>query len=65
MTKIVENHEPREYTAWSHDGGTVLCDKQSGAFLLLRYPEDLIRLRELLDSIEVKAFNVELRGRVL
>lgn len=59
---IVEKYEPREYACWSHDGGTVLCDKMTGAFLVLRFPEDLTRLRELLDTIEVKTPNVEVSG---
>ena len=57
--KIVEKHEPREYSAISHDGGTVLCDKKTGAFLVLRFQEDVIRLRQLLDSIEVKPPSVD------
>ena len=60
---IVMQFEPREYTAFSHDGGTVLCDKKTGAFLVLRFPEDLIRLRELLDSIEVVTPNDQAKGR--
>lgn len=52
--KIVEKYEPREFSAISHDGGVVLCDKQSGAFLVLRFPEDLRRLTALLETLEVK-----------
>jgi hypothetical protein len=48
---IVDKHEPREYTAMMHDGGIVLCDKQEGAFLLLRFASDLERLKELLGQI--------------
>ena len=46
--------EPREYTAFSHDGGIVLCDKQDGAFLVLRYAEDLERLKALLNTLTVQ-----------
>jgi hypothetical protein len=52
--KIVEKYEPRQFSAISHDGGVVLCDKQSGAFLVLRFPEDLQRLKALLETLEVK-----------
>jgi hypothetical protein len=61
--KIVEKHEPREFSAISHDGGVVLCDKQSGAFLVLRFPEDLRRLKALLETLELKEGpNVEVSG---
>ena len=53
--RIVERYEPREYSAISSDNGVVLCDRETGAFLVLRYPEDLMRLRELLDTLEVRA----------
>jgi hypothetical protein len=49
--KIVEKHKPREYTAMMNDSGIVLCDKQEGAFLVLRYPSDLENLKNLLDEI--------------
>lgn len=54
MINIVEKYEPREYAAFSSDGGIVLCDKQNGAFLVLRFPEDLERLKKLLAAIEIK-----------
>ena len=50
---IVKEHKPRKYSAVSHDGGIVLCDSESGAFLLLRFPEDIERLKELLDTLEI------------
>ena len=50
---IVENHTPREYSIISHSGGVVLCDKQEGAFLVLRFPEDVERLKETLNAIDV------------
>ncbi len=48
---IVDKHEPREYTAMIHSGGVVLCDKQEGAFLVLRFSSDLERLKALLSEI--------------
>lgn len=50
----IDQHKPREYCAISHDGGIVLCDSQAGAFLVLRFPEDLERLKALLNTLEVK-----------
>jgi hypothetical protein len=52
---IVEKYEPREYCLMSHNGGIVLCDKKEGAFLVLRFKEDVERLKDLLSSIEIKA----------
>lgn len=51
--RVIEKHEPREYSAFSHDSGVVLCDKQTGAFLVLRFAEDLERLRALLDTVTI------------
>ena len=48
---VIDKHEPREYTALMSDNGVVLCDKQKGAFLVLRYPSDLERLKGLLEKI--------------
>ena len=48
---IVDKYEPREYTAMMSSNGVVLCDKQEGAFLVLRYASDLERLKKLLDGI--------------
>ncbi len=50
---IVDKHQPREYSAISHDGGIVLCDSRTGAFLCLRFAEDVERLRSLLATIDV------------
>ncbi len=49
--RIVDKHEPREYSALATDCGVVLCDGKSGAFLVLRFQSDLERLKALLDSI--------------
>ena len=51
---LVNQHIPREYSTIAHDGGIVLCDKKTGAFLVLRFPEDLERLKELLATLEVR-----------
>jgi hypothetical protein len=53
MMLVIEKYAPREYTAFSHDGGVVLCDRQTGAFLVLRFAEDLERLKTLLDTVTV------------
>jgi hypothetical protein len=53
MIKLVEKYEPREYTALSLSSGVVLCDRD-GAFIVLRFSEDVERLKKLLDSIEIK-----------
>lgn len=54
---ILEKHEPREYGVVACDGGVVLCDSKTGAFLVLRFPEDLTRLQKLLNSMDVKVFH--------
>jgi hypothetical protein len=50
---VVKEHKPREYSLWSHSGGTVLCEKENGAFLVLRFTEDLVNLKKLLNEIEI------------
>lgn len=67
---LVENHTPREYSTISHNGGIVLCDKREGAFLVLRFPEDVERLKETLNAIDVNRIHVERKpcpecGRIL
>jgi hypothetical protein len=52
--KIVEKHTPREFRAMSHNGGIVLCDDQDGAFLVLRFVEEVEALRLLLNGIGVE-----------
>ena len=51
MINIIDKHQPRNYTAMMNDNGIVLCDKQEGAFLVLRYSSDLERLKDLLNKI--------------
>ena len=48
---IIEKHEPREYSAMMSNAGIILCDKQEGSFLVLRFASDLQKLKELLDGI--------------
>lgn len=48
---IIDKHEPREYSAMMGNNGVILCDKLEGSFLVLRYPSDLQRLKDLLDKI--------------
>ena len=52
--KIVDKHGKRQYSSFCTNKGIVLCDKQEGSFLVLRYKEDLERLKDLLNSIEIK-----------
>ena len=53
MIKIVDEYEPRGYSSFVTNKGVVLCDKKEGAFLVLRYPSDLERLKALLDKIKI------------
>lgn len=51
--KVVDKHAPREYAAMISNNGVVLCDKEEGSFLVLRYASDLERLKKLLDGITI------------
>jgi len=53
MINIIDKHEDREYTALATDDGIVLCDKIDGAFIVLRSANDLEKLKELLNKIEI------------
>jgi hypothetical protein len=50
---IVDKYDDREYSALATDKGVVLCDKQDGAFLVLRSLEDLENLKTLLNKIQI------------
>lgn len=50
---IVDKHKDREFSAIMQSNGVVLCDKEEGAFIVLRSPVDLDRLKKLLDKIQV------------
>ena len=52
--ETVKSYKPREYTTVITDHGIILCDKNEGAFLVLRFKEDIERLRDLLNSIVIK-----------
>ncbi len=49
-----KKYSPREYSLFTTNAGVVLCDNQDGAFLVLRFPEDLERLKALLATIDAK-----------
>lgn len=51
---IVDKYGPREFSAISHDGGIVLCANDCGAFLWIRFPEEIQRLQQLLNSLDVE-----------
>lgn len=53
MINIVDEHKPRKFSFFTTDKGVVLCDGENGAFLVLRFTEELKSLKELLDKIEV------------
>lgn len=53
MLNVVNKYMPKEYTSFCTNRGVILWDKQEGAFLVLRFKEDLENLKKLLDKIEV------------
>ena len=50
---IIDKHTDREYSALATDKGVVLCDKEGGAFLVLRSVKDLENLKTFLNNIQV------------
>lgn len=54
MINLVDKHNPREFSAITANTGVILCDKQEGAFIVLRFAEDLERLKALLNTLEIK-----------
>lgn len=54
VLRVIEKHEPREYSLLIHDGGIALCDKREGALMCFRFAEDVERLRELLATIDIQ-----------
>lgn len=50
---IVDRHRPREFSLLAMSHGIVLCDREDGAFIVLRFAEDVERLKSLLDTVEV------------
>ena len=53
MINVIDKYEPREYSAFSTNSGVVLCDKDEGSFIVLRYPSDVKRLIDLLKQIKI------------
>lgn len=43
----------KEFSAVAMNTGIVLCDKQQGAFIVLRSTTDLERLKDLLGTLEI------------
>jgi hypothetical protein len=57
--RVMRPEGPRDFMLISHDRGIVLCDKFSGAVLCISYPEELERLKALLNSIDVTRLKPE------
>lgn len=51
--RIIDKHPVRNFSAMACDGGVVLCAEDRGAFITLRYKEDLDKLKLLLDKIVI------------
>ncbi len=51
--RLVDKYPEKEYTSMVTPAGVVLCEKQTGSFLILRYSSDLERLRVLLNKITI------------
>lgn len=51
--RIIDKYPIREFSALSCDSGITLCAKDRGAFLVLRYKEDLEALKDLINKIEI------------
>lgn len=60
--KIVDKHTPKQFIAMVHNGGIALCDDQDGAFLCLRFPEEVERLRQLLMQVDVERLATHVEG---
>ena len=50
---FVDKHPVRQFSAITADDGVVICDKEQGAFLVLRCKEDINNLKKLLEKIEI------------
>ena len=51
---FVLGYKPKEFSDRVTDNGVVLCESKGGSFLLCRFPEDIERLKDLLNSIDIK-----------
>lgn len=48
---IIDKYEPQEFSLIATNGGVVVCEKQRGAFLVLRSPDDLKNLLKCLEEV--------------
>jgi len=51
--RFVDKYSVRQFSALACDNGILLCDKELGSFMTLRYKEDLVNLKILLSSIDI------------
>lgn len=54
MINVVKEYSPYEFSALVTSSGIVLCTEQNGAFLVLRFREDVENLRQLLGQVDVQ-----------
>ena len=58
MINIIDKYPIKQFGIISVNGGITLCEKNEGAFLTLRYLEDVENLKKLVDSLVIsKRFN--------
>ena len=55
MITFVGKHPVKQFSTLATDNGIVLCERDTGSFLVLRYKEDLVNLKILLNSIDIKS----------
>ena len=53
MINFVSKHKVKKFSVISSNGGVILCERESGAFITLRYSEDVENLKKLINSITV------------
>lgn len=53
MNLILTKHQIKEFSVINSNSGVTLCESQDGAFLTLRYCEDVKNLKKLIDSITI------------
>lgn len=49
---IVDKYSPKTFSAVATSNGIVLCASDDGAFLVIRFPEEIETLQSLLDSLK-------------
>jgi len=47
------NTEPKKFSAITSNGGIVLCEKEQGAFLAIKYPQEITDLIKLLNKLSI------------